>query len=212
MGNIIESIHWLHHASFRIEAAGKTIYIDPWKIKNKIKADYILVTHEHYDHMSPGDITDIAGENTIIICPVNGTDEIERNKIIKLKPGQKYSGEYLKVEAVPAYNTNKSFHEKNTLKNGYIIEIAGSRIYHAGDTDATPEMLALKNIEVAMLPVGGTYTMNAKEAAGAVDFFNPQIAVPMHWGTIVGSRKDAEEFKRLAKCRVEILKEEEPVS
>jgi L-ascorbate metabolism protein UlaG (beta-lactamase superfamily) len=209
MGNILESIHWLHHASFRIEAAGKTVYIDPWKVKNRKKADYIIITHEHYDHMSPGDIAEIAQENTVIICPVNGADEIEGNKIVKLKPGQKYSDEFLKVEAVPAYNTNKSFHEKNTLKNGYIIELAGSRIYHAGDTDATPEMLALKNIEVAMLPVGDTYTMNAKEAAAAASGFMPEIAIPMHWGTIVGSKKDAEEFKRLAKCRVEILVQEE---
>jgi L-ascorbate metabolism protein UlaG (beta-lactamase superfamily) len=211
MGKVMESIHWLHHASFRIETAGKVIYIDPWKLKNSIKADYILITHEHYDHLSLGDIQKIAGENTVIICPVNGTDEISGNKISKLKPGQEYNDGFLVVEAFPAYNINKSFHEKNTLKNGYVIETGVSRIYHAGDTDATPEMTALKNIHVAMLPVGGTYTMNAKEAAAAANSFMPEIAIPIHWGTIVGSIKDAEEFKRLAKCRVEIMKMEEPV-
>ena len=207
----MESIHWLHHASFRIEAAGKVIYIDPWKVKKMVKADYILITHEHYDHLSPDDIRQIAGGNTVIIYSANCTAEITAGKITKLKPGLKYSDESLKIEALPAYNINKSFHDKSGPKNGYIIEIGGVRFYHAGDTDATPEMLALKNIDAAMLPVGGTYTMNAKEAAAAVNVFMPEIAIPMHWGTIVGSIKDAEEFKRLAVCKVEILKEEEPV-
>lgn len=211
MENIIESVHWLHHAGFRIDTAGKIIYFDPWKIQNRIKADYILISHEHYDHLSVPDIDELVKENTIIICPVNNTDEIKNNKVKKLKPGEKFSDGLISIEAVPAYNIGKAFHEKNSLKNGYVLEIAGNRIYHAGDTDLTPEMKELKNINVALLPVGGTYTMNAKEAAQAADLFKPEIAVPMHWGTIVGKESDALEFKRLARCRVEILKEEEPI-
>jgi L-ascorbate metabolism protein UlaG (beta-lactamase superfamily) len=205
----MEGMHWLHHASFRLEAAGKVIYFDPWKIKNRVKADYILISHEHYDHFSIPDIDGIAGDNTVIICPVNGMDEIKGKNVKRLKPSEKYSDSVISVEAVPAYNTNKAFHEKRTMKNGYVVEIAGIRLYHAGDTDITHEMKALVNISIAMVPVGGTYTMNPKEAAEAVNIFKPGIAVPMHWGSIVGSEKDAQEFKRLAQVKVEIMKEEE---
>lgn len=211
MGNIIDSIHWLHHASFRLEVSGKIIYLDPWKIRDKIKADYIFVTHEHYDHLSVPDILELSRNSTVIICPVNRMDDITGGKITRLKPGEKHSDGFVKAEAMPAYNTGKSFHEKSSQKNGYVFEIGGSVFYQAGDTDFIPEMKNLKKIDVAFLPVGGTYTMDPGEAAAAAEAIKPGIAVPMHWGSIVGTRKDAEEFKKLAKCRVEILKEEEPI-
>jgi len=210
MGNLIDSVHWLHHASFRLEVSGKIIYLDPWKVRNKTKADYIFITHEHYDHMSVPDILELCKSGTVIICPVNRTEDITGGKIVKLRPGEKYSDDCISAQAVPAYNIGKSYHEKPSLKNGYVIEAGGARIYQAGDTDFIPEMKDLKDIGLALLPVGGTFTMNAKEAAAAVEIIKPEIAVPMHWGPVVGSRKDAEEFRKLAKCRVEILKEEEP--
>jgi L-ascorbate metabolism protein UlaG (beta-lactamase superfamily) len=148
-------------------------------------------------------------ENTVIFCPVQAMEEADEFKPKKMKPGEKAESGVLKVETIPAYNIGKSFHTKDSGKLGYVIEIDGKRIYHAGDTDAIPEMKILKNITVAMLPIGGTYTMTAKEAAEAADVFKPDIAVPMHWGSIAGSKKDAEEFKKLAKCRVEILEQEE---
>lgn len=209
MTESLKGIHWLHHASFRIELAGKIIYIDPWKIKNKVPADYIFVTHEHYDHLSLNDIEAVYREGTVIFCPALDTEETDEFRPIKLKPGEKAGSGILKFETISAYNIGKSFHTKDSGKLGYVIEIDGKRIYHAGDTDAIPEMKALKNINIAMLPVGGTYTMTAKEAAEAADYFKPEISVPMHWGSIVGSKKDAEEFKRLAKCRVEIMEQEE---
>jgi L-ascorbate metabolism protein UlaG (beta-lactamase superfamily) len=205
----LKGIHWLHHASFRIELAGKVIYIDPWKIRNKIKADYIFVTHEHYDHLSPDDIRELYKESTVMFCPAGAMEEAAEFNPQKMLPNERKTSGILKIETIPAYNIGKSFHTKGSGKIGYIIEIDGKRIYHAGDTDVTPEMKALKNITIAMLPIGGTYTMTAKEAAEAVDIFKPDIAVPMHWGSISGSKKDAEEFKKLAKCRVEILEQEE---
>ena len=209
MIEILKGIHWLHHASFRLELAGKIIYIDPWKIRNSIKADYIFVTHEHYDHLSPGDIRELYKEGTKMFCPAGAMEEASEFKPKKMLPNEKAESGILKFETIPAYNTGKSFHTKDSGKLGYVIEIGGKRIYHAGDTDATTEMKALKNITVAMLPVGGTYTMTAKEAAAAVDIFKPEVAIPMHWGEIVGSKKDAEEFKMLAKTRVEIMGQEE---
>ncbi len=209
MADIIRSIHWLHHSSFRIEAACRVIYVDPWKIKNIIPADLILVTHEHYDHFSINDIEKLVKDSTVVVLPEGMKEQGDTVKFRKIKPGAAAEISGITVQAVPAYNIGKQFHPKEDGKLGYIIEVEGKRIYHAGDTDATQEMKDLKDISVALLPVGGTYTMNAKEAAEAADVFLPEIAVPMHWGTIVGARKDAEEFKKLCKCKVEILEQEE---
>jgi L-ascorbate metabolism protein UlaG (beta-lactamase superfamily) len=207
--NILKSIHFIHHACFRIEIDNILIYTDPWKLKNPKKANYIFVTHEHYDHFSVPDIEMISDENTTIILPDNIASELSGYKTKPVKQGDIFNLKDIKVEVIPAYNVNKNFHKKSDNKVGYVIEIKGSRIYHAGDTDLIDEMQKLKNINVALLPVGGTYTMNADEACKAAEIIKPDIAIPMHYGVVAGSIKDAEKFKKQCKVKVEILKEEE---
>jgi L-ascorbate metabolism protein UlaG (beta-lactamase superfamily) len=109
------------------------------------------------------------------------------------------------IQTIPAYNNNKTFHKRINQWVGYVVEIEGARIYHAGDTDLIEELKELKNIDIALLPVGGTYTMDAKEAARAVDLIKPKIAIPMHYGKIVGDEDDAILFQKSAHCEVKIL-------
>jgi L-ascorbate metabolism protein UlaG (beta-lactamase superfamily) len=208
-------IFWLGHAGFKIKNS-KTIYIDPYNIKPSEPADLILITHEHFDHFSTKDIKKVLNRS-IAVCPEFCKLEFLRlgvKEILTVEPGKKYSVGETEIEAFPAYNVNKFrspgqvYHPKIDKKVGYIITLNGVKIYHAGDTDFIPEMKNLKDIDIALLPVGGTYTMTAEEAAQAANTINPKVAIPMHYGEIVGSEKDAEKFKTLAKCKVEILKKE----
>jgi len=201
-------ITWLGHASFKIK--GKyTIYIDPWKISETDKADIILITHSHYDHFSPTDISKIQTPKTTILTPPNGLKKL-KGDIKKVKPGQSISikENEIKIETVPAYNLNKPFHPKKNNWIGYIIEIEGDRIYHSGDTDLIPEMKKIK-ADLALLSIGGTYTMTAKEAAKAAKIINPQLVIPMHYGDIVGTESDANLLKKKSKIKVRILKKGE---
>ncbi len=209
--NIIGSIHWLHHSSFRIEAAGKVIYIDPFEIKNDKPADYIFITHNHYDHMSVVDIQKVAVKSTLIICPKECEKELKNFNLKVVAPGDKFVLEGLKVEAVPAYNNVKPFHTKSSLKVGYVIGIGKARIYHAGDTDFIPEMRDLKDITVAMVPIGGMFTMDPKEAAQAINAIKPEIAVPMHYGYKIGKKENGAEFAKLVdkSIKVDLMKQEE---
>jgi len=198
LGNI--ELRWLGQSGFLIENTRK-IYIDPYKIKSWEKADLILITHSHYDHCSIEDLKKIVKDGTIVICSgdccskFNHMQEKIDLRVIEL--GQEIEVPGIKVKAVPAYNTDKSFHDKREYWNGYIIDIEGIRIYHAGDTDLIPEMQQLGKIDVALLPVGGTYTMNAEEAAKAAFMIKPKLAVPMHFGSMVGSKEDGLRFKDL---------------
>lgn len=198
----MENIHWLGHSSFKITGE-KIIYIDPYQIDDTEKADIILITHPHYDHLSLEDINKIRKENTIILAPEDARDKLSDFKPVK--PYQFLTIEGIKIETIPAYNTDKQFHPKEKNWVGYVIEINGKRIYHAGDTDLIPEMEELKDIDIAMLPIGGTYTMDVTEAVQAVNIIEPKIAIPMHYGKIVGTKLDAEKFKELCSCKVEIL-------
>jgi len=194
-------IDWLGHAAFKIEKY-KKIFIDPYQLKIKESADIILITHDHFDHCSIEDINKIASKETIIIAAEKCKKELEKlkdkvSKIMYVKPNEKLNFEKIAIETFPSYNINKNFHPKNSNYVGYIIDIEGIRIYHAGDTDLIDEMKELK-VDIALLPVGGTYTMNYKEAAEAVKLFRPKFAIPMHYGSIVGSEEDAEKFKELA--------------
>jgi len=201
-------IKWLGHAGFEFKN-NKTIYIDPFQIKTEDKADVILLTHSHYDHCSINDIRKIIKEDTMIITVPDCQSKIapiaDRVKNITLvKPGDKLKISALDLEVVPAYNIGKMFHPKEQEWVGFILTLNDLRIYYAGDTDLIPEMDDIK-ADVALLPVGGSYTMNAEEAAEACKKINPRIAIPMHYGSVVGSNSDAEKFKELCNAEVKIL-------
>ena len=190
-----ENIHWLGHDSFRIDDQGKQIYIDPWKLSaDSVKADYILVTHSHYDHFSKEDIAKLRKETTKIICTSDVAKEVGKNTQI-MSPNQELSLDQLKIKTVHAYNIGKKFHPKEKNWVGYIIKLSDSTtVYHAGDTDFVPEMKALE-VDIALLPVSGTYVMTADEAIEAANTFKPGTVIPMHFGDIIGSEKDAQKFK-----------------
>ncbi len=201
-------IEWLGHDSLRIRAEGKIIYIDPFKLKKGEAADLILITHEHFDHCEPESIDAIRKADTEIVAPSNCTPKL--GKIIEISVGQTKTVKGFKIEAVHAYNVNKfrepgkPFHPKG-FGIGYVLTAGSKRIYHAGDTDFIPEMRGLKNIDIALLPVSGTYVMTPEEAAEAAKTIRPKMAIPMHYGSIVGNRKDAENFARLYGGEVRIL-------
>ena len=186
-------IQWLGHASFKIRGS-KLIYTDPFKIRDSEKADIILITHEHFDHLSPEDVKKIQGSKTAIITTPDCAAKLSGN-IRTVKPGDTVEIGDVLIEALPSYNINKQFHPKQKNWLGFIIEMNGKRIYQAGDTDLIPEMSDIK-ADIALLPVGGTYTMTAVEAAKACDMIKPEYAIPMHYGSIVGSTTDADIFKQ----------------
>ena len=205
-------LQWLGHASFRISDANTVIYIDPWKLKEaKHDATLVFVSHSHYDHYSAGDINKVSGPQTKLIAAADVIQQHGKGQV--LKPGQSVEIGAIKLTGVLAYNPTKpQYHSKAKNWLGVVIEIAGKRIYYAGDTDETPEMDALKNIDLALLPVGGQFTMNAAEAANATKHFKPKQAIPYHWGDIVGSHADADTFKKEAACPVTVLKPGESIT
>lgn len=198
-----EKIKWLGHASFRIDGKNATVYIDPWKLKEAVPADVICITHSHFDHLSEEDVAKIRKPTTVIIGPSDCAGGFgDSFKIIE--PGGSLTVGEVTVEAVPAYNTDKDFHPKGKNWVGYIVTVDGVRIYHAGDTDVIPEMSNVCS-DVALVPVGGTYTMTVPQAAEAIGKINPKIAVPMHCGDIVGTLDDRTAFKSKASSTTIIL-------
>jgi len=189
---MIDNIRWLGHASSRFEG-DTTIYIDPWKISPGPKADIILVSHGHRDHLSMEDIALIATEKTVLVCPPSCAEQAAASGCIikEIRRGESLTIGDVIVTAVPSYNTDKPNHPQSSDNVGFIVEIAGERLYHAGDTDVIPEMADIR-CDVALLPIGGTYTMDAKQGVEALNMIRPKIAVPIHWGDIIGSRTDAE--------------------
>lgn len=202
---MVENIKWLGHASLLIEKEGKNIYVDPWKIKEEKKGDLILITHPHYDHCSNEDVKKILKEETVIVAPPDALKEVDGENKKAITPGEEIDLEWVKIEGVAAYNLNKSFHLKGNRWVGFIIKFSETSIYVGGDTDFIPEMEQVK-ADIVILPVGGTYTMDAEEAAKAVNTIKPEIAIPIHYGDIIGSHKDAEKFSSLVKeAKVKIL-------
>ena len=194
---MLENIDFLGHATFRIRGS-KTVYFDPYQLATQDEADLILVTHSHFDHLSLDDVKKIAGRNTTVVCSKDCVDQVKLlvGMVIGIDPFEKTEVGEVRVESVPAYNIDKEFHPRANNWNGYVLTLDGVRYYHPGDTDKIPEM---KNVQtdVAFLPVGGTYTMDCNEAAEAVELIDLKYAVPMHYGSIVGSDSDAKKFVQL---------------
>jgi len=204
-----ENIEVFTQSSIKITDGENHIYIDPLGIKEEFcDADYILITHDHYDHFSPEDIKKVACENTVLIVPEKMKAKVLKeinfiNKIESISPNQNKKINNLYIETIPAYNIIKPFHLKIFGWVGYILEIGGKRIYIAGDTDKTKEAEAV-HCDIAMVPIGGTYTMNAKKAAELINIIQPEVAIPTHYGSIVGNKNDGELFKENVKAPVKV--------
>lgn len=207
---MLEEVKINCHSSIKIEK-DTTIYIDPFRIKKTIHdADFVfIITHSHYDHFSTEDILKIAKENTVFITVQETKSSLEllgikEDQIIIVKPNNEYEVKEIKFKTVPAYNNNKNFHPKENNWVGYIIELNDTKYYIAGDTDNIQE---IQNIEcdVAFLPIGGKYTMNAKEAAELANSINTKIVVPIHYGEIIGTEEDLANFLKLTNKETKVL-------
>ncbi|MBI9084173.1 MAG: MBL fold metallo-hydrolase [Desulfobacterales bacterium] len=201
---VLGKITWLGHDGFRIDGK-KTVYIDPYQIPSEEKADLILITHEHFDHCSPEDIARIQTDQTVIVTEKDSAKKLAGDIRI-VAPGDVLTVAGIRIEVVPAYNVDKHFHPQSNGWLGFVVEIDGVRLYHAGDTDFIPVMKTVK-ADIALLPVSGTYVMTAEEAVQAALAINPAVAIPMHFGTIVGDGGDAETFEKglAGKVQVRVL-------
>ena len=205
---MIAHVHWLGHASVRLDF-DKVIYIDPWKIAaNAPKADLILITHGHHDHFSAEDIEKIAKASTSFVTISDVAAKI-RGDVHVVRPGDALTVQGIGIQAVAAYNIGKQFHPRSAGHVGFVVQTGGHAVYIAGDTDFTPEMKAVK-ADIVMLPVGGHYTMPADEAAKAANAIQPKLAIPLHFGDIIGSAADARRFSELCQVPVQILQPEKP--
>ena len=203
---MISGIEVLCHSSIRIDRH-LVMYFDPYNIQDETHdADIIFCTHTHYDHFSEEDILKIKNDRTIFV----GTEDSyvnamklgfseENLKIVE--PNNKYEVLGIRFETVPAYNIDKKYHPKENGWVGYIVEIDDLHYYISGDTDLTPEAKAV-SCDVALIPIGGRFTMNAKEAASLINTIEPQIAIPTHYGKIIGTSDDAELFEKLVKDEI----------
>lgn len=206
---MIKQIDVLTHSSIRIRA-DKIIYIDPFQIDGNPKdADVLFITHDHFDHFSPEDIKKVFKNDTTFVIPeamreVCGPLLAKENELICVKPGQKMNVAGIEIETIAAYNMNKEFHPKENGWVGYILNLNGIRCYVAGDTDITEENKKV-NCDIAMIPIGGTYTIDAEEAAEFINGIKPEIAIPIHYGNIVGKLEDADVFKSLVDSNIQVI-------
>jgi L-ascorbate metabolism protein UlaG (beta-lactamase superfamily) len=197
-------IQWLGHSSVKLWTENCIVYVDPQNLSiSPHDATLVCVTHTHGDHYSRSDIAKVSNAQTQFVAPPDVVQRYGSGRTIA--PGQTIEFDVVRLVAVPAYNTNKPNHPKSRNWVGYIIELGGKRIYVAGDTDLIDEMKSLGDVNVAILPAGGTYTMNAVEAAEAAQYIKPDLAIPYHWGRNVGTLSDAQRFAELAQCPVTIL-------
>ena len=203
MKEAVKKIHWLGHDAMRIDGS-VTVAVDPFRISSTKPADLILISHEHFDHNSPEDIAKIRKKDTVIVTDAATAGQL-KGDVKTVAPGDKLNVKGVEIEIGPAYNTNKDFHPKSADHLSFIFNLDGVRYYHAGDTDFIPEMKGMPDVDIAFLPVSGTYVMTTDEAVQAAVAINPKIAIPMHYGAIVGSEADAEKFKKALEGRIEVV-------
>ncbi|MCH5257253.1 MAG: MBL fold metallo-hydrolase [Lachnospiraceae bacterium] len=206
---MIENITVNDQSSIRI-GGEQVLYFDPFNIKTQPHdAGVVFFTHSHYDHFSPDDFKKVANENTIYVTPADMEKDlrkagIDTQNMITMKPGEKGQALNIEVEAVPSYNLMKPFHLKKNGWLGYVVTVNDTRIYVCGDMDATSEGKAV-NCDIALVPIGGKFTMNVKEAAAFVNEMKPKIAIPTHYGSIVGKKEDGQEFARLVDSNIQVV-------
>ena len=205
LSDVLSSIKWLGHDGFELSTGDIRMVIDPYQKAACEPADLILVTHPHFDHCSVDDIEKIRKPSTVIITEAESAKKLSGDVRV-VKPGERLTLMGIEIEAVPAYNTDKDFHPKTNHWLGFILTIDGIRVYHAGDTDLIPEMKGF-SVDIALLPVSGTYVMTADEAIEAAKKITPKVAIPMHYDAIVGTREDALKFKSALEgiCEVVVL-------
>jgi L-ascorbate metabolism protein UlaG (beta-lactamase superfamily) len=204
---MVNKMHWLGQSDYRIETAGKVIYIDHIKTTADKPADLILITHSHSDHLSAGAIAKVATANTVILGPADCKYTGVCKEFITIVPGDEYAlNEFVKIKAVPAYNVVKvNNHPKAKKWVGYLVSSEGVTIYHAGDTERIPEMKEF-TCDISLLPLGQTYTMaSVDEAVEATKDLNPRIAIPMHYGTGEGKASDATDYKAKLDGIIEVI-------
>ncbi len=207
---MIENIEVLTHSSIRINSSRGIIYVDPFRIKDdNHDADYVFITHSHYDHFSIDDIRKIVKDTTILVVPYRMEDdakELQRevSDIVTVKPGIFKEFDGIEVKTIPAYNTVKPFHPKRAGWVGYILKVDGKRIYIAGDTGLTKESKQVK-CDIALVPIGGTYTMDPKRAAELINIIRPEYAIPTHYGSIAGKPDYAKTFTELVQPPVKVI-------
>ncbi len=204
-------ITWIGHASFRIAGAEGVVYIDPWKLTDSPHdADVVFVSHSHHDHCSADDVAKVSKDATAVIAPAETIAKLACANAVA--PGENITIKGITIEAVAAYNVSKSFHPRSNNWCGAVLTLEGKRIYYAGDTDLIDEMSDLTDVDLALLPVGGTYTLDAARAAEACRAIGAKAAIPYHWGDIVGSVSDAEQFARSAGGEVHVLQPGDSIS
>jgi L-ascorbate metabolism protein UlaG (beta-lactamase superfamily) len=207
----IVNVQWLGHSTVKVWTEDCIVYVDPERVPESLHdATLVCVTHAHGDHYSPSDIAKVSNSDTQFVAPPDVVQLYGSGQAIA--PGQIIEFDFVTIKAVPAYNINKTNHPKSNNWVGYIIELGGKRIYVAGDTDLIEEMKTLGDIDVAFLPAGGTYTMNATEAAEATGYIKPDLAIPYHWGQSVGTLADAQRFVELAQCPAMVMAVGEMIS
>ncbi|MGH2783652.1 MAG: MBL fold metallo-hydrolase [Actinomycetota bacterium] len=197
---MLDAFTWYKQAALKWKGNGITVHIDPWGIPDgEEKADLVLITHAHFDHYNPEDFAKVIKDGSIIVAPEDvARDCLPSGDVRAIKPGQTLEAAGLQIHAVPAYNFAKERLEMHPRDNnwvGYVVELSGTTYYFAGDTDHIPEMKDI-GTDVAFVPIGGTYTMDVPEAAGSIKEINPKLAVPYHFGFVVGTQSDGEDFVR----------------
>jgi L-ascorbate metabolism protein UlaG (beta-lactamase superfamily) len=207
--DVVKYIHWLGHDGFRLDVGGKNVYIDPFRLSaaRYPRADLVLITHDHHDHYSPEDLQKVVGPATAYVTCQAVVAKGLKGDVHVVAPGDRVSVEGISVEAVRAYNVNKTYHPKAAGYLGFIVDADGTLVYHAGDTDVIPEMSNV-HCNVALLPVSGKFVMTADEAVQAVQRIQPDLAIPMHYGAIIGGDPDARHFAEQSPIKTVILEPE----